>query len=339
LGDENNNYYMSVRDYTVDFVKGALMWCVVYGHTVDALCGGLPHSSVWLHCFVRTFDLPFFMVISGYFLKCSLSHKPWWSVVSHRLTLLLVPIVIWTLLRGHINIFSGMYYFLWAVLASSMICVIAHLASSFFGDKTSKIFEPFLLVSVIFLLYMVKVPWNLFYLFPFFVVGYYLKNLKFELSMRWFRLAVFVFSIGLCFWSPLYTPWRLGPLAWKDNSLVVGIYVYRTILALVGIIVMSYVFRVCMLKLEKYSFVRDTLVSSGRETLAIYILQSIVIERIMRKLCRAIIEYYSYSFSEEYINFIGYVVALIVSFLSLWGLLMVIRSIKKIPVLKYSFGF
>ncbi len=37
------------RDVSVDFAKGMLMWCVVYGHSVDALCGGLSHSPVWLH--------------------------------------------------------------------------------------------------------------------------------------------------------------------------------------------------------------------------------------------------------------------------------------------------
>lgn len=62
----------SGRDPSVDFAKGMLMWCVVYGHMVDALLGGMSHATVWLHLFVRTFDLPFFMILSGYFLKNSM---------------------------------------------------------------------------------------------------------------------------------------------------------------------------------------------------------------------------------------------------------------------------
>ena len=160
---------MSVRDSTVDFAKGVLMWCVVYGHSVDALCGGLPHSPVWLHSFVRTFDLPFFMLISGCFLRRSIERKSLRRVVLDRLTMLFIPIVAWTLLRGHFNVFSGMYYFLWAVLASSMICVAARYLVSFCNSRISKAMELSLLIVAMLSLYIVKIPWNMFYLFPFFV--------------------------------------------------------------------------------------------------------------------------------------------------------------------------
>lgn len=330
---------MSVRDSTVDFAKGMLMWCVVYGHSVDALCGGLPHSSVWLHSFVRTFDLPFFMVISGYFLKRSLERKTLCRVVIDRLTMLFVPIVVWTLLRGYFNVFSGMYYFLWAVLASSMICVVARCAASFFNNRMSKVLELSLLIAAILSLYIVKVPWNMFYLFPFFVVGYCLSDLRFDLSRKWLFFIFLVFSVGLCFWSPVYTPWHIGALAWKTNSWAYLVYAYRTILALAGIIVMSHVFRVIMLHLEGSPFVRHTLILGGAETLAIYILQAIVVERLIKKSCRIVIEHYDFPFSGDYINLIGYVIAPVVSFFVLWILLAVIRTVKKIPVIKYSFGF
>ena len=226
---------MSVRDSTVDFAKGMLMWCVVYGHSVDALCGGLPHSSVWLHSFVRTFDLPFFMVISGYFLKRSLERKSLHRVVLDRLTMLFIPIAAWTLLRGCFNVFSGMYYFLWAVLASSMICVAARCVAALFNNRMSKVLELSVLIAAMLSLYIVKIPWNMFYLFPFFVVGYYLDNLRFELPGKWLFFAFLVFAVGLCFWSPAYTPWHMRALAWKTNSWACLVYAYRTVLALAGI--------------------------------------------------------------------------------------------------------
>ena len=43
-------------------------------------------------------------------------------------------------------------------------------------------FEFLLLVSMIFLM---KIQWNLLSPFSFWVVGYYLKNLKFELLTKW----------------------------------------------------------------------------------------------------------------------------------------------------------
>ena len=202
LADDGNHCCrMSTRDSTVDFAKGMLMWCVVYGHSVDALCGGLSHSPVWLHSFVRTFDLPFFMVISGYFFRRSFERKSLHRVVLDRLTMLLVPIAVWTLLRGQFNVFSGMYYFLWAVLVSSMICVAVRCIVSFCNSRISKALELSLLIVAMLSLYVVNIPWNMFYLFPFFVVGYYLDNLKFELSGKWIFLAFLVFSICLCFWK------------------------------------------------------------------------------------------------------------------------------------------
>ena len=340
LAAENNHCcFMSVRDSTVDFAKGMLMWCVVYGHSVDALCGGLPHSPVWLHSFVRTFDLPFFMVISGYFLKRSFERKSLCRVVLDKFTMLFVPIVVWTLLRGYFNVLSGMYYFLWAVLASSMICVASRYIVSFCSSRISKGLELSLLIVAMLSLYMVKIPWNMFYLFPFFVAGYYLNNLRFELSGRWMLLAFLVFSVGLCFWSPAYTPWHIGALAWKTNSWACLVYAYRTVLALAGIIVMSHVFRIIMSHLEGSPFVRHTLIDSGAETLAIYILQAIVVERLIRRTCKIVIEHYNFPFSGEYINLVGYIIAPAVSFCVLWILLAVIKTVKKIPVVKHSFGF
>lgn len=64
-----------MRDKRIDFAKGMLMFCVIYGHMINALLSGTPHSPIWLHVFVRTFDMPFFMILSGYFLKRSLEKK------------------------------------------------------------------------------------------------------------------------------------------------------------------------------------------------------------------------------------------------------------------------
>ena len=81
------------RDNRIDFIKGMLMWCAVYGHTVDALIAG-NHAPVWLHVFVRTFDLPFFMILSGYFLKKSLSKRSAWEVAVNRVSMIFLPIAV-----------------------------------------------------------------------------------------------------------------------------------------------------------------------------------------------------------------------------------------------------
>ena len=189
-----------MRDQRIDFIKGMLMWCVVYGHMINVLLCGAPHPPVWLHTFVRTFDMPFFMVLSGYFLKNSLEKREWWEVFANRITMIFVPIAVWTLLTCHVS--YTMYYFLWAVLISSLICIAGNKMLAWVPKKFRSPLELLLYIGVAVLLHAVKIPWNLFYLFQFFVFGYYMRNVRFELSRRALCAMCSVFVVLLCFWQP-----------------------------------------------------------------------------------------------------------------------------------------
>ena len=324
-----------MRDKRADFIKGMLMCCVIYGHTINALLGGTPHSPIWLHVFVRTFDMPFFMILSGYFLKRSLEKRSAMDVALNRLSMIVVPIAIWTLLRGHINIFT-MYYFLWAVMVSGVICIIIRKVSSFLPSQCVKLVEFILYAIVTILLYMVKVPWNMFYLFPFFVFGYFIQDTRFKLE---WKAGAFLFVVALCFWQATYTPWRTGAFAWKDDSWAIAIYAYRFALAIVGVYVMSGVFDLIREHLTEMSFIVRTITECGSETLALYILQSIAVERILGRGCDIAWKHYPVVLSQGCANLIGYVIAPILSFVSIVGLLFVIRFMKRTFVLRYAFGF
>lgn len=316
-----------------------LMWCVVYGHTVDALLCGTRHSPVWLHVFVRTFDLPFFMVLSGYFLNRSLEKRSAWSVALNRVSMIFAPIAVWTLLRGHLNVFCGTYYFLWAVLASGMICIAGHVATSWLPRRMGKGLEFLLYAGMTVLLHFVNIPWNLFYLFPFFAAGYFMNDVRFDLPGRAGFIVPIVMVAGLCFWSPGYTPWRTGALAWRDNPAAIGIFVYRFVLAIAGVFVMAKVFEVARnLKGEGSFFVRS-ITDAGRETLAIYIMQTILVERLVRRMCGILWARLSVAPTQPVVNLVGYVLAPMASFLFVVGLSWIIRQMKSIPVLRHTFGF
>ena len=55
------------RNAKWDFYKGMLIWGVVIGHMITALKAG-GDCYVWLHTFLRTYDMPMFAFISGYFI-------------------------------------------------------------------------------------------------------------------------------------------------------------------------------------------------------------------------------------------------------------------------------
>ncbi|MBR1520090.1 MAG: acyltransferase family protein [Bacteroidaceae bacterium] len=108
-----------MRDGKLDFFKGLLIWSVVLGHTLNALC---PIENS-LHILLRTFDLPMFMYISGFLLRGSLARHHWKQLVANKVTNIVVPAVIWML----ISLLFGdhcMYYFLWAVFVSSIIVCV-----------------------------------------------------------------------------------------------------------------------------------------------------------------------------------------------------------------------
>ena len=327
-----------MRDKSIDFIKGMLMWCVVYGHTINVFLGGIPHSPIWSHTFVRTFDMPFFMILSGYFLRKSLARKSAWSVTVNRIMMIFVPIVIWSLILGHGNVFNS-YYFLWAVLVSGMICIVAHQIRCGVPGLAGQILELVVLVGCVIALHVIRVPWNLFYLFPFFVVGYYASDVNFNLSKRWYVIFVMVFVAGLCFWSGRYTPWHTDALAWRVNLGVIWIYAYRFALGIVGVVVMKKFFDILRGLAGVESFVVNVIAEVGKETLALYILQTILLETATRRIVRLIYAQYTITLSQSLVNFVGYVVAPVLSFTIMVVILRIVQAMKSNSLLKHMFGF
>ena len=302
---------------------------------------GWGHTPVWLHAFVRTFDLPFFMVISGFFCRKSIEKKTWRRVLIDKVTMIFVSIVVWTLIRGHVNILGGMYYFLWVVLASSAICVGAKAIGRNFIANKSIFVEGLLLVISTFALYLVDIPWNLFYLFPFFVIGYYMKDLKFDLPRCMCWTFVLLFIMGECYWSQSFSAWKIRKiraLDWKFDSFALAIYGYRAILAVLGV----YVMYPAMMKIKgifERCRLANVVVGCGAETLALYILQTIVVQRGIQYSCRWVINRFSISLDGWPICVIGYIIAPIVSFVAMYAMFRIVSIIKATPVLRYSFGF
>lgn len=148
-----------------------------------------------------------------------------------------------------------------------------------------------------------------------------------------------LFVVALCFWQTAYTPWRTGAFAWKDDYWAILIYAYRFALGVVGVFVMSRAFELIREHLTGTPFIVRTITECGTETLALYILQSIIIERILRSACDIAWMHYPVVLPQSVVNLVGYVIAPVLSFVSIVGLLYVIRYIKRTYILKYAFGF
>lgn len=321
------------RDQAIDFIKGVLMWGVVYGHTITAVQPA--GASIWLHTFVRTYDMPFFMILSGWFFFKSLERNAMWKVIVNKGTTILVPIIIWTLLRGSVHIFGGMYYFLWAVVVCGIICaVVQKIVCALPAKNNWKWLEILMLACIAVALHLCKVPWNLFYLYPFFALGFCAPRLRFAFKEAIEVCLLWGLILGLCFWDVAYTPWNTNGVAWRGDWFALIIYAYRFILALLGI---HFIWKICdgiRIQLKYDSWIGWVLKSAGRESMAIYLLHMfplLVIKRIAR-ICPGVAV-------SECGSIIGYVIAPIISFGILWVLLRVVSFLKESRFLKYTLGF
>jgi fucose 4-O-acetylase-like acetyltransferase len=291
-------------------------------------------SGYILLCFMRTYDMPFFMILSGYFLRKSQERGSTWKVVTNRISTLVVPIVIWTFARGSLNVFGGMYYFLWAVVCSCVVCATASGISSCAPDKLRMPLQLFVYVGAVVLMHLIKMPYNLFYLFPFFALGYLCSRLRFSLPEPIEMCLLLAWVLCMCFWHTNYTPWQINGVAWKGDSWVIVIYLYRFVLALLGV---HFVWKICdgiRIWLKVDSWMGQVITNAGRESMAMYLLHMfpiLAVKHIIYACPRVNVP--------ECANIIGYVIAPLISFLISMILFQVVQFIKGSRLLKWTLGF
>ena len=309
----------------MDFFKGLLIWSVVLGHTLNVLC---PTENS-LHMLLRTFDLPMFMYISGFLLRGSLARHHWKQLVVNKVTNIIIPAIVWML----ISLLFGdhcMYYFLWAVFASSvLVCVCAKI-----GMKSWMREGILALIAVSFHLIPLNVV-NISFLFPFFLFGYYTEKIS---SVGWIRgvLSLVVFVVLFVYvWRPEYTIWSSGGYILQDPGYMVGVVSLRLIIGMAGIYATIFV----MGKLyDLYGKTRcmNLFVGIGKETLSLYLLQHIVVEIGMMRLVASL---NVNNVLTAHHLLIGYVIAPLISFVLLLVMYYAITLIQASKYTKWVFGF
>lgn len=316
------------RNNLFDFYKGILMWGVIWGHCVTSLLNG-DDNNVSIHLLFRTYDMPFFMLISGYFLTFSIKKYSLKQLLFNKVTTILLPTVFWGLINSH-NIGSS-FYFLYSVFFSSIIIIIA--------DKClhNKWVRNTFVVLIITVLHLQSYRlWNMPYLFPYFVIGYWgcIINRKFNIAV-----VLTIFVACFCYWDSSYTIWNAGANLLQPNGVALALF-FRTIIAITGIVVFREFMNILYVYLERSGektlrFILDC----GKNTLALYILHSIVlghfINRIVRLICRHV-EFNPFNYNDMVL---GYVYAPWLSVFIMWLLLFVIRWCKAHKYTNKLFGF
>ena len=347
------------RNKKMDFFKGILMLGVIFGHLATAYKAGAVTDTIWPVVFVRTYDMPLFMLISGIFLRKTADKYVWWKNIVNKITTILVPLVLWqtlffafkkciALVRGTFTIslkeyvlsLTGALWFLWSALACTIIVIIVNQIT-----KNEAVRALLLaLLSVGFMLVPVD-KFKIAFMLPFFAIGYFFESVYKKINEKQLSIikfsAVCVFVVLLCFWDADYNIWNSGSYLLKDTLDTLLASIFRFVIGAIGCIAMSLAFdALTRIGNPIVKWINKEITSCGKNTLAIYILQSFVVEYAFARVMAKLFSNPESNIFISNIGLLGYVIAPITAFIVMIALNRVINLLKRIPRIgKFLFGF
>lgn len=348
----------NTRNDRMDYFKGILMLGVILGHAVTAFKSGIS-LSVDSHIFVRTYDMPFFILISGMFLAKSVDKYVPWKNILNKISSILVPILIWNgifyiikcvmmLLLGNSNFsLTGLFnsflesWFLWSALVCSCVMIVI---CSIFKQIYLRLIAS-IIVSVV-CLFIPTDMWNIAFMFPFYSMGFFTEWAISKIDKKTLdilkMLSVVTFVVLLCFWQSEYSVWSAGSYLLGGNTAkILNAVLIRFFIGATGCVAMTAVFDI-LLKSENsiVKIINKELISVGKNTMAIYIFRGFVLEFLFAKFIELFVEKLGFNPFVFNSYFLGYIIAPITAFLCMIILNRIIIVMKKIPIIgKYIFGF
>lgn len=278
---------MNKRNKFYDFVKGFLTLGIVFGHFLNAFntIGGF--ESI-LHLVIRTYDLPFFMILGGFLLNKSIGKYSLPKVLLRKLSRVARPtiiiggifaIIIYIVIRefSFENIIRYIFgiWFMWSFFFCNIIvCVVSKLVKK-------KWLQLLIFCLIQFGFHFIPFDiWNMNFMFPFFVVGFFLPDLTTSFSKlidnAWIKVfSLVIFMILLSFWDSSYMIWSSNGIFLEDTLYTMTVSAYRFVIGLFGCICLFYIIR--MLYNAISIFIKNEICHFGEESMSIYIIHSFLI--------------------------------------------------------------
>lgn len=301
----------------IDVSKFLAIYFLLWGHCIQHLSGpNFYNNPVFL--FIYSFHT-LFMMLSGFFASKLVNRNFKEVLVSKFMHLLLSTIVFGVLLwlqshfllhqteKSFIHILYYSFWFLKSVLACTILFYV--------GIKVCKRKWMGILIMIVVSQILDIIPHlkflQLTYMFPSFVLGYVLYCYK-DYFYRYVNIAACVCSVCFVLLFSKFTKELLYPNLHIDGMLRMGwefVYVmyYKLLIGIIGSLgVMSVIFIVCR-KLNG-SKILYCLANYGRYTLVIYILQTFLLESLLKHFFSYPTTPYSWLFSLVYAPFISAIV-------------------------------
>lgn len=305
--------------------------------------------------FICTFQMPFFILISGYFFSKDIEHKTAFTVAKEKLKGVLIPILIWNtifyipismlslwqgwqssdeIIHGFIPyLFEGLWY-LWAyLLISLLMCIVCCFAKK----------ESVRLFGYIGILIITHAGLGGFchldFMFPFFLLGYCIEKIEKKLSARMKTSIVLalalVFPVMVYLFRPEYSMYILGRAFDLSMGLIyIKAYAIRFLAGVTGSAFVGAVLYFLWHKVRRLTIV-DYMLELGRWTMALYILHTLLISYFMRWLIDGM---GIHAFFETYIHLTNFVISPIIVVVTFEVCKWIINLIKKTVLSNFIFG-
>ena len=225
--------------------------------------------------------MPLFMTISGFFYA---NKKSFVDILSSRFTKLLLPALCWSLICCilayliPINIGGAFYVNVFWFLKSAFLCSIIYAIVAH---------NRILLILSLVTSQFISI-YQFWYMYPFFVLGAYIKN-NFDIFQQNIAKILLIcgsmFLLMLVFWDSTF--WQYNLIYTNNNETIktlnyIYIRVYRLLIGILGSVSFIALFRYLAQHI-KQTIVGDKICECGRHTLGIYILQTFILELILRR--------------------------------------------------------
>lgn len=282
----------------VDSLKGILMLLVVLGHSIQFILGDAC-SDNYLWNLIYSFHMPAFIAVSGF-----VCYKPKYysgkgskDFIFRRLKQLIVPFILWSLLRilanppysimDIVSVFlhpDGGYWFLWVLFIITMIFYLV----DWISEKT-KVKQEYIVIttSLVLMLVMLVTNFRLFgyqfisYYFLFYIIGYYFNKYN-----QYFPKKIWFIFVGILVWFITASFWNMHelPFFFKDITFIpkqVMQYAYRFFVAVIAIIT---IFTLSSKILNVNFKINNFLLIFGKLSLGIYTSHIIIMSWIVKAL-------------------------------------------------------
>lgn len=350
------------RSAYADYLKGILMITVLAAH-VGSLTrlGGAPHETILPNLYVMgAWHMPLFMAVAGWFFRYSVDRRSLGSLLGNKFQTLVIPTVFWWFMCD-LSLWSLAYCglptdSLWAgcpwFLPSIIFCMLLGTLCRYAGKFTCPAVEYACAVLIAIGLHFIPGwTYNVAYMFPFFYCGYMCN--RFNLASKVPHWVFPLCLIAACvIWSyngymhhfKGWTVWDsgtyiLGPRGWKRHLVLIT---YRNFLGLLGGIgfagCLFHAYNILRTKASLHanrafmafcSFIKEL----GVWSLSVYFVQSVVVEKMLRCGFASYIALGNSNPFDDCFLLYRWVLVPLFSLLMCWVVLMIIRVIRRIPLL------